>query len=200
MTALTECRSCRRLVANLDRLRQSHPHWHNRPVPSIGPEDAPLLVMGLAPGRSGANRTGVPFLGDQSSNWLCERLQASGCLDAGGRPVNIRISNAVKCLPPGNRPTTAEIKRCVKKWTARELVRPRVVLALGSIAHNAVLRAHGATLSHHPFEHGQRHQLPGTIMLDSYHPSPLNTHTGRLTAAEFDRVLRDALDLADTKH
>ena len=130
VTALLDCRSCRRLC-DLDKLRLAHPDWHNRPVPSIGPEDARLLILGLAPGRLGANRTGVPFIGDRSAAWLCTRLRAAGCLDAENRPLNVRISNAVKCLPPKNHPTAAEIKRCVKKWTRHELAAPRVVFALG---------------------------------------------------------------------
>lgn len=196
MSTLTECRSCRRLTANLDRLRAIHPDWHNKPVPSIGPADAPLLILGLAPGRAGANRTGIPFVGDKSSQWLCDRLQSAGCLDASGRPLNVRISNAVKCLPPGNRPTIREIKRCVKKWTATEFAQPNVVLALGSIAHDAVLRAHDLPLSQHRFGHGKKHQLHGIALFDSYHPSPLNTQTGRLTVADFDRVLNSAISLA----
>jgi len=180
----------------LDRLRIAHPEWHNKPVPSIGPADAPLLILGLAPGRAGANRTGIPFVGDKSSEWLCERLRNSGCLDESGRPINVRISNAVKCLPPANRPTLSEIKRCIKKWTAAEFSKPSVVLALGSIAHDAVLRAHNLPLSQYRFAHGKRHQVNGIALFDSYHPSPLNTQTGRLTAADFDRVLNSAIRLA----
>lgn len=196
MTALLDCRSCRRLARHLDKLRLAHPDWHNRPVPSIGPEDARLLILGLAPGRLGANRTGVPFIGDRSAVWLCTRLRAAGCLDAENRPLNIRISNAVKCLPPKNHPTAAEIKRCVQKWTRHELAAPRVVFALGGIAHDAVLRALGCTLSTHRFGHGRVHDLGSIIMVDSFHPSPLNTQTGRLSPEQFDDALRKAIDLA----
>ena len=196
MTALLDCRSCRRLARHLDKLRLAHPDWHNRPVPSIGPEDARLLILGLAPGRLGANRTGVPFIGDRSAAWLCTRLRAAGCLDAENRPLNVRISNAVKCLPPKNHPTAAEIKRCVKKWTRHELVAPHVVFALGGIAHDAVLRALGCTLSTHRFGHGSVHDLGSIIMVDSFHPSPLNTQTGRLSPEQFDDALRKAIDLA----
>ncbi len=193
MKPLTACRECPRLAAHLDTLKLKHPDWHNAPVPGLGPIDAALLVLGLAPGRMGANRTGLPFVGDRSANWLCERLKAAGCLDADGLPTNIRISNAVKCLPPGNRPTTAEIKQCVSKWMLTELLAPRVVLALGGIAHNAVLRAQRLTLNAYPFSHGAVHHLDQLILIDSFHPSPLNTQTGRLSVEMFDTVLAKAI-------
>ncbi len=197
MSTLLECRSCKRLSRHLEKLRASHPDWHNRPVPSIGPHDAPLLILGLAPGRLGANRTGVPFIGDKSAHWLCTRLRAAGCLDDENHPVNIRISNAVKCLPPKNLPTTQEIKRCVSKWTRHEFDIPRVVFALGGIAHDAVLRATDRKLSAHRFKHGAVHQLENLVMVDSFHPSPLNTQTGRLSPSQFDDALRTAMQLAE---
>ena len=200
MSDLLDCRSCQRLARNLKQLRRDHPDWHNRPVPSIGPDDAPLLILGLAPGKGGANRTGIPFVGDQSSRWLQDRLRAAGCLDDADRPVNIRISNAVKCLPPANRPTVSEIKRCVKKWTSTEMQQAKVILALGRIAHNAVLRAAGIPMTWHQFGHGNRHQIYDSVLVDSFHPSPLNTQTGRLSPADFDRVLRSALQLAKSVH
>ena len=196
MNDLLECRSCRRLALHLQKLRVTHPDWHNRPVPSIGPEDAQLLILGLAPGRLGANRTGVPFIGDRSASWLCARLRAAGCLDEDNRPVLVRISNAVKCLPPKNLPKTDEIKRCVTKWTRHELHAPAVVFALGGIAHNAVLRALNLKLSTHRFGHGSVHDLGSIVMVDSFHPSPLNTQTGRLRPEQFDDVLVKAMQLA----
>jgi uracil-DNA glycosylase len=195
VTELTGCRSCRRLTRHLDRIRLEHPSWHNAPVPAVGPEDAPLLILGLAPGRKGANRTGIPFVGDRSSLWLQARLQESGCVDNNGKLIHIRISNAVKCLPPGNKPTTQEIKRCVAKWLVPELVHPSVVLALGTIAHNSVLRAVGEPLSRHPFAHGATHILPTITMIDCFHPSPLNTQTGRMTTSQFNAVLSRALEM-----
>ncbi len=193
MNQLLNCRSCRRLALNLDRLRTLHPDWHNRPVPGIGPEDAPLLILGLAPGKSGANRTGKPFVGDKSSSWLSGRLKASGCLDEAGHPINVRISNAVKCLPPANRPTLSEINRCIKKWTATEINQTRVILALGVLAHNSVLRALKVPLNRYQFGHGNQHKIQQTHLFDSFHPSPLNTQTGRLSTTDFDRVLQSAL-------
>ena len=196
MSGLLDCRACSRLARHLDKLRVSHPEWHNRPVPSIGPENAPLLILGLAPGRLGANRTGVPFIGDQSAKWLCTRLREAGCLDSENRPQQIRISNAVKCLPPKNLPTTSEIKRCVQKWTKSELDKPKVVFALGGIAHNAVLRALDRKMSAHRFGHGSVHRLDSIVMVDSFHPSPLNTQTGRLSPEQFDDALKLAMTLA----
>lgn len=197
MSKLLKCRSCRRLTTNLDKLKIKHPDWHNAPVPPLGPDDAKLLVLGLAPGRLGANRTGLPFVGDKSASWLNRRLSAAGCLDADGMPRQIRISNAVKCLPPANRPTTTEIKRCVSKWLRPELKNATVILALGGIAHDAVLRAHDLRLSAYPFAHAAQHQLGEITMIDSFHPSPLNTQTGRLSEAMFDAVIHSALNLVE---
>lgn len=166
-------------------------------MPSIGPTDARLLILGLAPGRLGANRTGVPFIGDRSADWLCTRLRAAGCLGEDNTPRMVRISNAVKCLPPKNLPTTTEIKRCVKKWTQYELATPMVVFALGGIAHNAVLRALNEKLSAYRFSHGAVHKLGQLVMVDSFHPSPLNTQTGRLSPEQFDDALGTAMRLAE---
>jgi uracil-DNA glycosylase family 4 len=135
-------------------------------------------------------------VGDRSSQWLQARLQEAGCIEPNGEFVDIRISNAVKCLPPGNKPTTQEIKRCVKKWLVTELIEPKVVLALGTIAHNAVLRAIGEPLSRHPFAHGSSHIFPTITIIDCFHPSPLNTQTGRMTADQFDAVLGRAIEMA----
>lgn len=192
---LAECRSCPRLVHHLKRMAQAHPDWHNGPVPCLGAEDAPLLILGLAPGRLGANRTGIPFVGDRSAAWLQERLTEQGCLSTDGQPQGIRISNAVKCLPPGNKPSVREIKMCSKKWLRHELKAPKVVFALGRIAHDAVLRCLGTPLRNHPFAHGAVHPLGEFHMVDSFHPSPLNTQTGRLSPDEFNAALGRALKL-----
>ena len=200
MKALLACRSCRRLTTHLDKLKITHPDWHNAPVPGLGPMRSRLLILGLAPGMQGANRTGLPFVGDRSSAWLRDRLRAAQCMDEDGMPTSIRISNAVKCLPPANRPTTTEIKRCVSKWLFNELEIPRVVLALGGIAHDAVLRAMGERLSAHPFSHGAVHSLEGLTLVDSFHPSPLNTQTGRLSTSMFDAVLALALSHSQNNH
>ena len=199
-TPLSECRSCRRLVHHLKRIAKDHPEWHNAPVPAMGPPDAPLLILGLAPGRTGANRTGMPFVGDKSSVWLQERLRAHNCVDDNGFPTGVRISNAVKCLPPGNKPTTQEIKLCGKRWLSDEFKDVRAVLALGKIAHDAVLRILQQPLSSHRFTHGAEHHLGNFVMVDSFHPSPLNTATGRLSPAQFDAALSLALSVAKPTH
>lgn len=198
MKRLADCRSCPRLVHNLKRLRTEQPDWHNGPVPSLGDPASPLLVLGLAPGRQGANRTGLPFVGDPSSAWLQARLRERNCLDENDQPIGIRISNAVKCLPPGNKPSTREIKLCGKQWLAPEVVNARVVLALGRIAHDAVLRVFGERLSAYHFAHAAEHQIGSLVMVDSFHPSPLNTSTGRLHPAQFDAALGRALKLCES--
>ncbi len=201
------CRRCPRLAAFLDQVRRDHPDYHAAPVPPFGDRDPRLLIVGLAPGLHGANRTGRPFTGDHAGILLYQALFEAGF---GSRPESrsatdrlrlrgCRITNAVKCVPPGNRPTTAEI-RCCNRFLARELeaLGPgRVVLALGRIAHDAVLRALGLRLSAHPFAHGAEHDLPGALrLIDSYHCSRYNTHTGRLTEAMFQQVMARARRLA----
>jgi len=161
--------------------------------------DAPLLIVGLAPGKQGANRTGVPFLGDPSSHWLRARLVAAALIDEEGRLQGVRITNAVKCLPPGNRPTAAEIRTCTDAWLARELQAPglRSVLSLGGMAHRAVLMALGLRQADHRFAHGACHTHGPLTLVSSFHPSPLNTQTGRLSAAQFDAVLQRSMAALD---
>jgi uracil-DNA glycosylase family 4 len=154
--------------------------------------------VGLAPGKHGANATGRPFTGDYAGILLYETLYRFGFSnrpvseydDDGLRLTGCRITNAVKCLPPDNKPTTQEIRRCNAYLMAElnELPRFSVVLALGTIAHNAVLRAKGLVLSHYRFTHAKVHQLEGLTLLDSYHCSRYNTQTGRLTRAGFQTV------------
>lgn len=121
-------------------------------------------------------------------------------MNADGQLCDTRISNAVKCLPPQNRPKTDEIKRCVHRWLVHELDHPSVILALGKIAHEAVLRAHGLPLQGHHFAHGAVHNIGDTTLVDSFHPSPLNTQTGRLSVEDFNRVLLNARSLTEIKH
>lgn len=160
------------------------------------------MIVGLAPGRFGAHRSGRPFWGDDSGDWLHAALQRHGFAEAGeaGRPPRLkgcRITNAVRCLPPGNKPTPAERGRC-SPFLQRELGelcgggrrrRPLAVLALGRFAHDAVLLGFGLRLASHPFAHAAMHALPaGVALLDSYHCSRYNTRTGRLTRPMFDAV------------
>ncbi len=194
-----DCPLCPRLVAFRQDNRSRDPDFHNGPVPSFGGRDAHLLIVGLAPGLKGANRTGRPFTGDYAGDLLYETLRkhefAQG--DYGRRPddglvlVGCRITNAVRCVPPGNKPTGREIATCRRFLEAEieGLPNLRAVLALGAVAHGAVLAALGLTRSHFPFHHGAIHDLPAPVWLaDSYHCSRYNTNTGRLTAEMFDAV------------
>jgi uracil-DNA glycosylase len=200
------CRRCPRLAAFLDEVRALHPHYHAAPVPPFGPASAPLLIVGLAPGMHGANRTGRPFTGDHAGILLYQALHQLGLAsearalssDDGLRLAGCRITNAVKCLPPQNKPAPAEVRNC-RHWLAAELAggRPRVVLALGRIAHDAVLDALGAARSRYRFAHGKEHALAGgPWLVDSYHCSRYNTQTRRLTGEMFGAVLARAAELA----
>ena len=190
-----DCRRCSRLAQFLDEVRAEYPGYHAAPVPSFGPADASLLIVGLAPGMHGANATGRPFTGDYAGILLYATLHEYGFASApeseraddGLMLHDCRITNAVKCLPPQNRPTTGEIREC-NGYLAAEIagVRPRVILALGKVAHDAVLRTRGLALARHPFAHAAEHRLDDdTVLVDSYHCSRYNTQTGRLTPAMF---------------
>jgi uracil-DNA glycosylase len=194
------CRDCPRLARHLAAIRREHPEYHARPVASFGPARAQLLVVGLAPGLHGANRTGRPFTGDHAGILLYKTLHRFGFASHEGSPdprdglelVGCRVTNAVKCLPPGNKPLPDEVRRC-NHYLAAEiaLARPRAMLALGAIAHRAVLMAFGLAPARHRFAHRAVHELPGTRLFDSYHCSRYNTQTRRLTAASFEAVVRD---------
>ncbi len=201
------CRRCTRLAAHLATMRARYPAYHNAPVAPFGDPGARLLIVGLAPGAHGANRTGRPFTGDAAGKLLYRALYETGLAtrpvsmsaDDGLKLLGCRISNAVKCLPPANKPTTREVDRC-NGFLALELgaLGPgTVVLALGAIAHRAVLVAFGLKLSAHRFGHDELHALPnGRILLDSYHCSRYNTQTGRLTEEMFTAVIARAKALA----
>lgn len=193
------CALCPRLAAFRAEQRRLNPGWHNAPVPSFGGEDARLLVVGLAPGLSGANRTGRPFTGDFAGDLLYATLLKHGLArgrygaapDDGLRLVGCRITNAVRCVPPQNKPSAAEASAC-RPYLAAEidgLPNLRAVLALGRIAHDNVVAALGQRRNAHPFAHGARHALHGLALFDSYHCSRYNTNTGRLTAGMFDAVV-----------
>lgn len=197
------CRACPRLAGHLDEVGRQHPDYHAAPVPDFGPADARLLVVGLAPGLHGANRTGRPFTGDFAGILLYRTLHETGfatgaesvSADDGLELVDCRITNAVKCLPPANKPTGAEIRSCNGYLAAelRDFPDGGVILALGRIAHDAVLRALGRKLSAHRFGHGAEHGLErGVTLVDSYHCSRYNTQTRRLTEPMFRDVVRRA--------
>lgn len=197
-----DCALCPRLAAYRAENRAAHGDWHNAPVPSFGALDARILVVGLAPGVRGANRTGRPFTGDFAGVLLYQTLLKFGLAEGayGAAPTDglrlrdCRVTNAVRCVPPKNLPTPQETSLC-NGFLAAELAampRLRAVLALGGLAHRAVLRARGLRASHVPFVHGRLHELPGGLVLaDSYHVSRLNTNTGRLTTEMFEAVVQD---------
>ncbi len=197
-----DCPGCPRLVAYRLANRAAHPEWFNAPVPSFGELDARLLVVGLAPGVRGANRTGRPFTGDFAGVLLYRTLLRFGFAEGqygadpsdGLRLVDCRVTNGVRCVPPGNLPVPAEIAACNGFLAAEFAAMPRLraVLALGGVAHNAVLRGRGLKPRHGAFGHGAVHALPdGVVLVDSYHVSRLNTNTGRLTEAMFSAVIED---------
>lgn len=198
---LLSCTDCPRLAGFLADVRGKHPDYHARPVLPFGDARARLLVVGLAPGMHGANRSGRPFTGDYAGILLYETLHTFGfgsqpesvAADDALRLTDCRITNAVKCLPPENKPEPSEIKTC-NRYLAQELAAApevRVILALGLVAHKAVLMASGLKQSALPFGHGARHALPGgRILIDSYHCSRYNTQTRRLTRADFHDVFR----------
>jgi uracil-DNA glycosylase family 4 len=191
-----DCPLCPRLVALRSELRVQHPDWWNAPVPALGDLSAPIAIVGLAPGKHGANRTGRAFTGDASGDLLFATLEKFGLAEA-GEPRGVVILNAVRCLPPENKPEPAEIHAC-RPFLAAELKAP-VVLALGQVAHQSAVKAMGGKLPKHRFAHGAEHALPaGRVLLDSYHCSRLNTNTGRLTPAMFHRVFARARHLIGT--
>ena len=197
-----DCALCPRLVTFRVAQRAAEPTWHNAPVPSFGNLDARLLIVGLAPGLKGANRTGRPFTGDYAGILLYGTLIkfgfARGTYDAraddGLTLVGCRITNAVRCVPPANKPETPEIRSCGQFLAAEIAAMPRLaaVLALGQIAHQAVLAAQGQKRARYRFAHGAIHALPaGPILADSYHCSRYNTNTGQLTPAMFEAVFAE---------
>jgi uracil-DNA glycosylase len=197
-----DCARCPRLVEFRQRQRAAEPTWHNSPVPSLGNLDAHLLIVGLAPGLKGANRTGRPFTGDYAGDLLYATLAKFGFArgsyaaraDDGLTLVDCRITNAVRCVPPENKPETSEIAAC-RGFLVDEIAgmpRLKAIMALGAIAHGAVLSALTQRKSAHPFKHGTVHTLPsGVLLADSYHCSRYNTNTGVLTTEMFDAVFAE---------
>ena len=198
---LLNCTDCSRLAGFLADVRIKHPDYHARPVEPFGDSKARLLIVGLAPGMHGANRSGRPFTGDHAGILLYETLHQFGFAsrpqsvsrDDGLTLKGCRITNAVKCLPPENKPEPTEIKTC-NRYLKHELdTSPdvQVILALGNVAHRAVLMALGVKQSALAFAHNARHELPGNrVLIDSYHCSRYNTQTNRLTTEGFHNVFR----------
>ncbi len=193
-----DCPICPRLVAFRQAARDQWPEWHNAPVPSFGPASARLLIVGLAPGLKGANRTGRPFTGDYAGELLYTTLLKFGFAegrfnaspDDGLTLIDCRITNGVRCVPPENKPTPAEIAACRPYLATTLTTMPalRSIVALGRIAHDTTLKALGVPLARHPFSHGARHTIGDVTLHDSYHCSRYNTNTGVLTPAMFEAV------------
>ena len=193
-----DCPRCRRLVAVRHALREKQPAWHNAPVPSFGLVTARLLIVGLAPGLQGANRTGRPFTGDYAGDLLYATLARFGFAsgeyaarpDDGLRLVDARITNAVRCVPPENKPAGEEIKQCryFLKATIAEMPNLAAIVLLGRIAHDSTVAALGRPLAALPFGHGTQHAADGLTLFDSYHCSRYNTNTGVLTPDMFREV------------
>jgi uracil-DNA glycosylase len=194
-----DCPLCPRLAGFRQAQRRTHPAWFNAPVPSFGDDSAELLIVGLAPGLRGANRTGRPFTGDYAGGLLYETLRKFGFAHGvyAARPDDglvlrrVRVTNAVRCVPPQNKPEPGEITACRGFLSAEisSMTRLRAILALGAIAHHSVLASLGLSRSRFPFAHGRLDVLPqGILLAGSYHCSRLNTNTGKLTVAMFEEV------------
>jgi uracil-DNA glycosylase len=203
------CKLCPRLARFLSEVRHTHPEYHARPVPPFGDPHARLLIVGLAPGLHGANASGQPFTGDHAGILLYRVLHKYGfasapqsrTLDDDMQLYDCRITNAVKCVPPQNKPTPSEIRICNRYlcMELKQLPAKALVLALGRIAHEAVLSALGIKSKLFRFGHGARHALTtDTILLDSYHCSHYNTQTRRLTPAMFEMVFKNAREQLDS--
>ena len=194
-----DCPLCPRLAAFREANRTAFPDFFNAPVPALGPLEARLLIVGLAPGLKGANRTGRPFTGDYAGDLLYATLPKFGFArgiydrrpDDGFTLVDCRITNAVRCVPPENKPTPAEARMCRENFLAAEIASMKnlaAIVALGQLAHNEVLPALGHRRSAYPFKHGALHALERLTLADSYHCSRYNTNTGVLTPAMFESV------------
>jgi len=202
-----KCRRCSRLDAFLGKVKKDNPEYFCAPVPPFGDPSPRILIVGLAPGMHGANRTGRPFTGDYAGILLYETLHkfslatrpVSVAADDGLQLKGARITNAVKCLPPANKPEPAEIRTC-NEFLSAELAgfrSGRVIVALGLVAHAAVLRALKLRAADHKFGHAAEHPLPGgRLLIDSYHCSRYNTQTRRLTVAMFEAVIGRAVELS----
>ena len=209
-TFTSDCRRCVRLAKFLDEVRATHEDYFARPVPSFGDPNAHLLVVGLAPGMHGANKTGRPFTGDHAGILLYETLYEH---DFSSAPVSesvtdelelkdCRITNAVRCLPPQNKPIGDEVKNCNGYLLDELSMLPSggVVVGLGSVAHSAVLKALKLKQSDFRFGHGSIHNLsPNLVMIDSYHCSRYNTQTRRLTAEMFSDIFLRVRELLQKK-
>ena len=203
-----DCPLCPRLVALREECRVEHPDWWSAPVPAFGDPTARIVIVGLAPGKQGANRTGRPFTGDGAGAFLFETLAKFGLsrgtyearVDDDLELVDCAILNAVKCLPPQNNPLPEELRTCRRflEQGVAGMQRARIFIALGDKAHRSAVKMLGGRLPKAPFAHLAEHRVPdGRILIDSYHCSRYNSNTGRLTAEMFEAVFERALVLRD---
>jgi uracil-DNA glycosylase family 4 len=206
-TFSTDCSRCKRLADFLIEVRQQHPDYFARPVPAFGDDSARVCIVGLAPGKHGANATGRPFTGDHAGILLYQTLHKFGfaskaesiAADDDLKLINCRITNAVKCLPPQNKPVGAEVNTC-NQWLADELKQlpdEYVIIALGGVAHKAVVKAFGLKQADYKFGHAAEHGMPRGLLIDSYHCSRYNTQTRRLTTKMFEAVFKRAREIID---
>lgn len=205
LPALADCTACPRLADYNAEVKANYPGYHAAPVGNWGDRRCRMLVVGLAPGLHGAARTGRAFVGDASGHFLFQSLFRNGFATdpdpEKAKLLGLRVTNVVKCLPPGNAPVAGEINQCARylqhelnTYVSPAARQPRVVLALGGIAHKALCRQYGLTGAR--FQHGNVAQLPGGhFLVSSFHPSRLNVNTGRITAQMFDRVLHQVRQL-----
>jgi uracil-DNA glycosylase family 4 len=206
LTPSPDCSLCPRLAAFRKENRKKHPDWFNAPVPAFGPMNARLAIAGLAPGLQGANRTGRPFTGDWAGDTLYETLLKLGLakgvyeerIDDSLELVGCRIVNSVRCVPPQNKPEPSEIRTCRQFLESEFSAMPnmKVILALGKIAHDSVLKMLNARIAAHPFKHGGVYKIGGLTVISSYHCSRYNTNTGVLTTEMFETVVAKAKKLA----
>lgn len=197
-----DCALCPRLRTYLNENKNRNPDWFNGPVPSFGDENAEILIVGLAPGVTGANRTGRPFTGDYAGDLLYATLEKFDLsngkydlhIDDGLELKNIMITNSVRCVPPQNKPLPVEINTCRRFLVSRlsHMDRVKVVIALGRVAHESFIKALGGRQKDFKFAHGAAHDIEGYKLIDSYHCSRYNTNTGRLTTDMFEEVFRHA--------
>ncbi len=211
---VVRCRRCPRLVTYLEGIREKHPDWWCKPVPGFGDPHAQVVLLGLAPGQGGSNRSGRMFTGDASGTFLFKALHEAGLCsqpvasstDDGLRLINCYITAVGRCAPPQNKPTPEELRQCERLWVdeLELLPKTRVLVALGQIAHTIFMRqrqrAAGLPRRKLPFSHGAVHEIPGRPewLVDSYHPSRQNTQTGRLTPAMFRSVFRTVRRLIES--
>ena len=201
------CRLCPRLAEFLDEARAKNPDWHNAPVNGYGPLDAPIMLVGLAPGMRGANRTGRPFTGDYAGDLLFQMMDEFGLStgeyqsrpDDGVELHHIRIVNSVRCVTPQNKPIGSEINTC-RQFLIEDIqlmTKMKAMITLGRIGHLSALKALGLKEKDYPFSHGGQHLLDnGVMLISSYHCSRYNTQTGRLTTDMFRDVFRMATEAA----